>query len=107
MVTAAEIDALQNGDMVVLASAEEIAESRCAAYVMREKAGETHVVQAVFHSAPGKVEFRLTPSRQVYSAGFYDFYFTEGAIAKVLPVKPERSSMSLDDLLFGTEAKNV
>lgn len=107
MITAKEIDALQDGDTVVLASAEEIVASRGAAYVMKEKAGETHVVRAVFHSGPGRVEFGLSPALQEYSTGVHDFYFTEGAIAAIVPLKLEQSSISLDDLLFGTEAKDV
>ena len=85
MLTPSEIDALQVGDVVVLADAESIRHSRGAAYSMLERAGETHTIYRIDHQGNGLVKFWINPEDAPlqYSAGLYDFYYTEGAIEHI------------------------
>lgn len=85
MLTPDEIDALQVGDVVVLADAESVRCSRGAARVMAEKAGETHTIYRINHQGHGNVQFWINPEDAPlrYSTGSYDLYYTEGAIERI------------------------
>jgi len=85
MLTPSEIDALQVGDLVVLADAESIRYSRGAAGSMAEKAGETHTIYRITHQGNGLVKFWINPEDAPlrYNSGLYDFYYTEGAIERM------------------------
>lgn len=85
MLTPKEIDALQVGDVVVLADADSIYRSRGAAPRMSERAGEMHTIYRINHQGNGLVQFWINPEDAPlrYSGGLYDFYYTEGAIERI------------------------
>lgn len=85
MLTPSEIDTLQVGDVVVLADAKSILDSRGSARAMAEKAGEMHTIYRINHQGNGLVQFWINPADAPlrYNSGLYDLWYTEGAIERM------------------------